>query len=425
MNDKNEYEIRKLTDYCEQVLNLREAKLSPEYFYQSLPLCVIDSVFSLGVNYEGTRRTVMRYCDYYGLQRIREDKDYLPLKDKQESIELFVEKMQSFGVEKFTQEIFDNRQRTSTKSGILKSEAVLKFATVLRKFGVNYFQDIPRIISDERFEREIMNIPGQTTGLSLRYFFMLAGSDEFIKPDRMILRFLEDTLNRCISPGEAQKLVTKAVFNLRPSYPTLTPRLLDNEIWKFRRIKLMDSNGVVMGDASSINAHKEGTQLKTDKLQNTEVTMNTRLYIMGLIETHENRSRPKGRNSLTDAQTKLYEVIEGVARNSRDNIVFRDDIVSAYNRRFGTAPNMLPTDFCYNSVNRGPDFEAKYLVKQERGKFKCVGFDWPAVDKPENIEWEPKGRDVPEGLRGKTFIVGTYHKGIYSWNFHRELAPYL
>jgi hypothetical protein len=99
--------------------------------------------------------------------------------------------------------------------------------------------------------------------------------------------------------------------------------------------------------------------------------------------------------------------------------------VSAYNSRFETYPNMLPTDFCYNSVNRGPDFEAKFLLKQERGKFKFVGFDWPANDKPEDMEWTPRGRYVPEGLRGKTFIVGTYHKGVYSWNFHKELAPFL
>ena len=425
MNDKNGHEIRKLTDYCEQVLNLREAKLSPEYFYQSLPFCVIDSVFSLGVNYEGTRRTVMRYCDYYGLQRIRENKDNLPLKEQQESIESFIEKIQFLGVEKFTQEIFDNRQRTSTKSGILKSEAVLKFASILRKFGVNYFQDIPRVISDERFGREIMNIPGQTSGLSLRYFFMLAGSDEFIKPDRMILRFLEGALNRRASSGEAQKLVTNAVSNLRPSCPNLSPRLLDNEIWKFQRRKPMDPNRVVMSDASSVNAHKEGARLNTDMPHNAEVIMDARLYIMRLIQTHEQRSRPKGKNSLTYEQIKLYEVIESIARNRSDNIVFRGDIVSAYNRRFGTGPNMLPTDFCYNSVNRGPDFEAKFLLKQERGKFKFVGFDWPADDKPEDIEWTPKGREVPEGLTGKSFIVGKYYKGQYLWNFHGGLAQYL
>jgi hypothetical protein len=41
---------------------------------------------------------------------------------------------------------------------------------------------------------------------------------------------------------------------------------------------------------------------------------------MRLIETHENRIRPQGRNSLKDEQNKLYEVIESIAMNRSDNI---------------------------------------------------------------------------------------------------------
>ena len=235
MNGRNGDDIGRIADYCEQVLDLSQAKLSNEYFYQSLPLCMIDAVFSLGARYEGTRETVKRYCDYFHLERIRKDKKVLPPKEDQESVESFQKKMESFGFGKFANEIFRNRQRTSTRAGILKSEAVLRFASVLSKFGVNYFQDVSKVVSDEMFEKEIMNIPGQTSGLSLGYFFMLSGSNEFIKPDRMVLRFLETALERRVSPGEAKELVTKAVSNLRSSYPDLTPRLLDNEMWRFQR----------------------------------------------------------------------------------------------------------------------------------------------------------------------------------------------
>ncbi len=100
-------------------------------------------------------------------------------KDKQESVESFKQKMDSLGVEKVTNDIFRNKQRTSTKSGILKSEAVLRFASALRKTGVNFFQDISKVVLDEKFEKEIMNIPGQMSGLSLGYFFMLSGSKSF------------------------------------------------------------------------------------------------------------------------------------------------------------------------------------------------------------------------------------------------------
>lgn len=64
---------------------------------------------------------------------------------------------------------------------------------------------------------------------------MLAGSDEFIKPDRMMLRFLQAALGRPVLTGEAQVLVTGATERLRVTYPHLTPRLLDHEAWKHQR----------------------------------------------------------------------------------------------------------------------------------------------------------------------------------------------
>jgi len=227
--------IEKVAQECERVLNLKHAKLSDEYFYQSLPLCVIDAVYSLRARYESTKRVVMRYCNYFNLRRIREDKENIPPVETQESIEEFLGKMRKLGIEKFTNEVFRNRQKTSTRGGILKSEAVLKFAEVLNRFGVNYLQDVPKVIHDISFERQIRSIPGQTSGISLRYFFMLSGSNDFIKPDRMILRFLERILKRTVSTQEAQALLYEVVKKLKPKYPHLTPRLLDHEIWKYER----------------------------------------------------------------------------------------------------------------------------------------------------------------------------------------------
>jgi len=64
---------------------------------------------------------------------------------------------------------------------------------------------------------------------------MLAGSDEFIEPDRMVLRFLQSLLCRSVSVGEAQPIVTDAVTYLKDSYPHVAPRLLYYEIWKYQR----------------------------------------------------------------------------------------------------------------------------------------------------------------------------------------------
>ena len=231
----NTRDVEKIAEYCNRLLDLKNARLSNEYFYQSLPLCVIDAVYSLGVRYEATRQVVIKYCDYFKLQRIRQNKESTPPKETQESIEEFLEKIRNLGIEKFTNEIFDNRQRTSTRNGILKSEAVLKFAAILGKYSVSYLQDIPKIILDNSFEKEVKHIPGQRSGISLKYFFMLSGSNDFIKPDRMVLRFLENILKRPVTPQEAQLLLYEVSNILKSKYPHLTPRLLDHTIWIYQR----------------------------------------------------------------------------------------------------------------------------------------------------------------------------------------------
>jgi hypothetical protein len=229
------HEVQKLVDYCEKHLDMREARLGEEYFYQSLPLCIMDAVFSIGVKYESTRAVVIRYCDHFRLQRIRDQADLLPKVEEQESVQEFLRKLDELGVERFTSEVFKNRQRTSTRNGILKTEAVQRFAEVLRKFGVNYFQDIPKVIDSEELEREIRQIPGQKSGISLRYFFMLAGSNDLIKPDRMIQRFIAQALGRAPKLEECQQLLQEASSVLKTKYPQMNPRLLDYQIWSFTR----------------------------------------------------------------------------------------------------------------------------------------------------------------------------------------------
>lgn len=220
---------------CDQLLDLKNASLSKEYFYQSLPLCAIDAVFSIGIKYESVRNVVRRYCDYFGLQRLRSPSEDFPPVEEQESVASFLERMSSLGLEKFTNEIFANRCRTSTVNGILKTEAVLRFAEVLHQYGVDYFQDVPKVLVDRNFEDSIRCIPGQRSGIALGYFFMLSGSNDLIKPDRMILRFLTNIVGRSVTIQEARSLLSQVSQTLNLRYPHITPRLLDYEIWKYQR----------------------------------------------------------------------------------------------------------------------------------------------------------------------------------------------
>ena len=57
-------------DKCLAELSLATAELSREYYYDSLPQCVIDAVFSIGVKYGSTRKTVIKYCEKFNIKRI-------------------------------------------------------------------------------------------------------------------------------------------------------------------------------------------------------------------------------------------------------------------------------------------------------------------------------------------------------------------
>jgi hypothetical protein len=220
---------------CEKELPLKGAHLPEEYFYQSLPLCVIDAVYSIGVKYEGVRNVVRRYCKHFGLSEFREPKDQMPSAYEQEPLSHFLGKMRELGTEEFTNHIFQNRQRTSTHNGILKSEAVMRFAATLQEHGVNVLQDVPAKYSDSQLDAELRQIPGQRSGISISYFFMLAGSEDLIKTDRMIGRFLKRCLATEPRPDEAQLLISGACGSLRTSFLDLTPRLLDSLIWNCER----------------------------------------------------------------------------------------------------------------------------------------------------------------------------------------------
>src|SRR5438045_8403699 len=45
-----------------KIPDLEGAALGPEYCYHSLPLCVIDAVFSIGVRYRNAQKAVESWC---------------------------------------------------------------------------------------------------------------------------------------------------------------------------------------------------------------------------------------------------------------------------------------------------------------------------------------------------------------------------
>ena len=131
-------DIKIVAEFCKAKLGLENTDPSDEDDYQSLPLCVIDAVFSISANYTSTKNTVAKFCNHFG---VRETSKVRPpdIAD-QLSISNFLKFYDQYGVEKMAGTVYQNLQRTSSRNGILKSEAVLRFSKTLIQFGVDYFQ---------------------------------------------------------------------------------------------------------------------------------------------------------------------------------------------------------------------------------------------------------------------------------------------
>ena len=228
-------DIQTITLHCRANLDLANARAPDEHYYQSLPLCVIDAVFSLNARYTGTRNTVIKFCEYFARARIRQSRQKLPDKTDQLSVREFIAIYDKYGVTPLAQEVYRNRQRTAPRGGILKSDAVLQFSQVLHRFGVDHLQDAQKVIGHPDFEAVIKTIPGQRRGISLRYFYMLAGSDDYIKPDRMVAAFVQSATSHSLSIDELHNVVVGACAVLRREHSHLTPRLLDYLIWNHQK----------------------------------------------------------------------------------------------------------------------------------------------------------------------------------------------
>lgn len=345
---KEDYKI--IAEYCETVLSLNDAKLPEEYFYQSLPLCVIDTVFSLGVKYINVQNTISRYCNFTNLNKIR-DGHKIPSISSQQSISSFCEMELQKNPQKMADEVYINRQRTSPINGILKADAAKRFAECLRLHKIEYFQDLPKVSKNKKFEKDIKSITGQGSGISLQYFWMLAGSEDIIKPDRMIIRFLSSALNRNVLTNEALPLLQKATKIISKKHKNIVPRLLDFTIWNFQR----NNSTLIKKPQRTIENSQKSNRIPKEKI----ITNNTSIY-----------------NKVHSVFAKLNNKI-----HTRKEII--NIILEVYPDTNPTS--VIPSDYCYNIINKGIPFTMHLFEFIGSATFKYLGEDFPYTG---DIEWK-------------------------------------
>lgn len=203
-----------------------------------LSLCVLDAVFSINARYATTCATVRHYAGHCCLAE-----PLLPAGSAhqvistphEERLDRFVEEVEKVGVESFAAEVLHNRQRTSTRSGIRKAEASLRYARVLLEAGVSDLGDAAALLVDDarltKVEAELARVPGHGAhGVRMGYLWMLVGDDHRVKPDRMVLRWLADVLAAPVPVVQARTLLERAAADIG-----CTPWALDHAIWTAAR----------------------------------------------------------------------------------------------------------------------------------------------------------------------------------------------
>lgn len=214
----------------ERVRTLCQQPLPREFNYTSLSAALLDAIFSIGVHYAQVTALISRHKGLRGY-----DPWYVGSADPYPLPDLIREGRKGTPMQ-FAEEL-GNNCRTSTRSGILKAEAVILAAEALVKHAVVDMLTWRSASEAARAgaERDFRRVRGQSTGISWKYFCMLAGNDDEVKPDRMIIRYVGGALGRePVAAKLAGELVIAAATALRgrAGYPqTLTARHLDTAIW--------------------------------------------------------------------------------------------------------------------------------------------------------------------------------------------------
>lgn len=184
-----------LARFSHRVLGLESAERPAGY--HDLPLCVIDAVFSVGMTYTATRNAVLSFVAWaQGQGASLADEGLLERHDRPEcSVSEVLALLGSTSDEELATAVFSNSNRTSSKSGILKSRASVQALDVLRAREIDVRGQLLDAVHDAELKNAWRQVRGQGSGISWRYLLMNAGH-EGVKPDRMIVRFVSQGLER-------------------------------------------------------------------------------------------------------------------------------------------------------------------------------------------------------------------------------------
>lgn len=192
--------------------------------YRSLPICIIDCVYSLRAKYRSvTVPIVQRYANVYLNGDVMSTDD---------TISSFLERMNDCGLQYFADEVVRNHQKISH---IPKEEICYKIATYLECLNINTLADFRDYSHPELLEIVLNGVKGFGDA-GINYLFMLAGDTNRCKPDVHIHRCIKDACGFDVSNDDCQVIFSEAVTEMQDEHPGLTVKDLDFAVWSHYRV---------------------------------------------------------------------------------------------------------------------------------------------------------------------------------------------
>lgn len=208
--------------FCKDRLDLNRTE---SYIFKSLPLCIIDSVYSLRAKYKTVTLPIdKRYAEAF----LNGD-----LESENDTITKFLENIKpSEGKKNFGHEILKSHNKLGGKAAIPKEDIVRKIAEYLHALKIETIEDFRNFENKELLEVVLYGVRGFKTA-GVNYLYMLTGDTGRCKPDVHIHNAIQLACGSKVSDKDCQEILTDAVSILNEKYHlSLTVRSLDGIVWE-------------------------------------------------------------------------------------------------------------------------------------------------------------------------------------------------
>ncbi len=213
-------DVRRLFDLQGQILG-------DEFYPAHLSVALIDAILTPRLRYEKQVVPIIeRYCQHFGLGRIRPDRKRLPSTADQETLEDLVNHYLEYGIARMESDVFVARY-CSPGTSVSKVDNIYRAAIALRHIGLEKLQDV-EAVGPEQIICALQPLKG-VGYRTIHMFLMYVGNENYVKGDVHIRRFVADALDvHSVRADDAEQVVRDAAKVLN-----VAPRHLDYAIWKY------------------------------------------------------------------------------------------------------------------------------------------------------------------------------------------------